>query len=407
MLLLAAILLHSVGCATEVQSADLTEGIGANTVTGKTTDDTFIGASADFAVKLFQKSITEGKNVLISPLSVMLALAMTANGADNTTKTQMEALLGGTIPLDTLNEYLYTYVKNLPSEEKSKLRIANSVWFRDDEGRLTVERDFLQKNADYYGAAAYQSAFDDQTLKDINNWVKQNTDGMIDKILDEISEDAVMYLINALVFDAEWETVYHKSDIGTGKFTAADGTKQDVEMMRSDEYKYIDDGKATGFIKNYKNGDYSFVALLPNENTDIYDYIEQLTGGGFVNAVKNAKNAFVSVQLPKFSYDYTVSMNEQLKALGMPAAFDSESADFSRLGKSSRGNIYIFEVLHKTFISVDERGTKAGAVTKVEMNDERIMIDSYQVHLDRLFVYAVVDNETGLPIFLGTVMNIA
>ena len=126
-LLLAAIMLNSVGCAIKVQAANLMEGIEPNNVEGKTSDEEFIGAASDFAVKLFKKTVTEGENSLISPLSVMLALAMTANGADNATKTQMEALLGGTKTIDTLNEYLYTYVKSLPSGEKSKLKIANSL----------------------------------------------------------------------------------------------------------------------------------------------------------------------------------------------------------------------------------------------------------------------------------------
>ena len=137
---------------------------------------------------------------------------MTANGAANETLSQMEEVLGKDIPLEELNEYLYYYVNNLPSEEKSKLNIANSIWFRDDEDRLTVEKDFLQKNADYYNAAIYKSPFDDQTLQDINYWVKTNTDGMIDKILEKIDDDSIMYLINAIVFDAEWK-IYNKSDI--------------------------------------------------------------------------------------------------------------------------------------------------------------------------------------------------
>lgn len=403
--LIGAIFINITGCALKVQASDLMEGVNANTVIGKASDDRFIKSSADFAVKLFKETIAEDKSSLISPLSVMLALAMTANGADTKTKKEMETLLGGDTKLEKLNEYLYTYVKNLPSDKKYKLEIANSIWFRNDENRLTVEKDFLQKNADYYGANAYKSPFDAQTLKDINNWVEDKTDGMIDKIIDEINPDAVMYLINAIVFDAEWQNVYKKNDIYTGTFTAYDGTKRSVEMMISEESKYIDDGKATGFIKDYKDGKYSFVALLPNEDISINDYIASLSGEGLIKAIKNSEDAYVEAQLPKFSYDYTVSMNDALKTLGMPTAFNTGTADFSKLGKSARGNIYIGEVLHKTFISVDELGTKAGAVTKVEMRDESARL-GYTVKLDRPFVYMIIDNETKLPIFIGTVMDI-
>ena len=214
-MLLCSMALNLTGCATKVHAADLMEGVNANSVTGKAADDAFAQSQIRLAVDLFQSSVLESKdeNVLISPLSIQLAIAMTANGAAGETRNEMEALLGGEITLEDLNEYLYSYVSNLPSSDKYKLQISNSIWFRDDEGRLQVEKDFLQKNADYYGAQAYKSAFDDQTLKDINNWVKDHTDGMIDSILNQIDEDAVMYLINALVFDAEWQNVYDKSDV--------------------------------------------------------------------------------------------------------------------------------------------------------------------------------------------------
>lgn len=404
-LLLVAMLVNMSGCALKANAFDLMEGVSANTVKGKANDDRFIKNSADFAIELFKNSAAEDKSSLISPLSVVLALGMTANGADTQTKAEMEALLGGDIKLDELNEYLYTYVKNLPSDKKSKLEIANSIWFRNDENRLMVEKDFLQKNADYYGADAYKSPFDSQTLKDINNWVNNKTDGMIDKIIDEINPDTVMYLINAIVFDAEWQKVYKKNDIYTGTFTAYDGTKRSVEMMFSEESKYINDGKATGFIKDYKDKKYSFVALLPNEDISIKDYIASLTAEKLLNAIKNSEDAYVEAHLLKFSYDYTVNMNDALKTLGMPTAFKADVADFSKLGKSSRGNIYIGEVLHKTFISVDELGTKAGAVTKVEMKDEAARL-GYTVKLNRPFVYMIIDNKTKLPIFVGTVMDI-
>ncbi|HAN21538.1 MAG: serine protease [Clostridiales bacterium GWF2_36_10] len=409
LLLIAAMMLTTfASCSAiimQVKADNLMKGISAKAVSGKVVDDKFINNTADFSIELFKKSIEEDKNSLISPLSVMLALSMTANGADNETLTQMQAVLGGDITIDELNEYLYTYVKNLSNEEKSKFKIANSIWFRDDEGRLTVEKDFLQKNADYYNAAAYKSAFDNQTLSDINNWVNKNTDGMIDKILDEIRDDAVMYLINAIVFDAEWKEIYNKDNISEGIFNSYDGSKRNVEFMVSEESKYLEDSKATGFIKPYVNDKYSFIAILPNEDVNINEYINSMSGENFLNLLKSSENIAVNATMPKFSYDYKVTMNDILKEMGMPIAFDAGSADFNKLGKSSRGNIFIGDVLHKTFISVDERGTKAGAVTKVEMRDESY-VETKNVKLDRPFVYAIIDNSTNLPIFIGMVMDI-
>ena len=409
LLLICSMAVNLTGCATKVQATDLMEGVKANTVTGKAADDAFAQSQMRLAVELFQSSVLESKdeNVLISPLSIQLALAMTANGADGKTLAEMEALLGGEIVLDELNEYLYSYVKNLPTDEKYKLQIANSIWFRDDEGRLQVEKDFLQKNADYYGAQAYKAAFDDQTLKDINNWVNNHTDGMIDSILDQIDEDAVMYLINALVFDAEWQHVYDKSDVYKGKFTNIGGTEKQVDMMHSEETVYLQDEYATGFMKPYSGSKYSFAALLPNEGVDIYEYVAGLTGEDLMETLSTPQLGMVMTTLPKFSYEYELTMNDLLKDLGMPTAFSSDDADFSKLGKSSRGNIYIGDVLHKTFISVDELGTKAGAVTKVEIRDESAPMSEWVVNLNRPFVYMIIDNETNLPVFIGTVMDIA
>ena len=408
LILICSMAVNLTGCATKVQAADLMEGVKANTVTGKTADDAFAQSQMRLAVDLFQSSVLESKdeNVLISPLSIQLALAMTANGADGDTKAEMEALLGGEITLEDLNEYLYSYVNNLPSAEKYKLQIANSIWFRDDEGRLQVEKDFLQKNADYYGAQAYKAAFDDQTLKDINNWVKDHTDGMIDSILDQIDEDAVMYLINALVFDAEWQHVYDKSDVYKGKFTNIGGTEKQVDMMHSEETVYLQDENAIGFMKPYSGSKYNFAVLLPNEGADIYEYIAGLTGESLMETLSTPQLGMVMATLPKFSYEYELTMNDVLKELGMPSAFSGDTADFSKMAHSSRGNIYIGDVLHKTFISVDELGTKAGAVTKVQMNDESAPMSEWVVTLNRPFVYMIIDNETKLPIFIGTVMDI-
>lgn len=408
LILICSMAVNLTGCATKVQAADLMEGVQANTVTGKAADDAFAQSQMRLAVELFQSSVLESKdeNVLISPLSIQLALAMTANGADGNTKAEMEALLGGEISLEDLNEYLYSYVNNLPSAEKYKLQIANSIWFRDDEGRLQVEKDFLQKNADYYGAQAYKAAFDDQTLKDINNWVKDHTDGMIDSILDQIDEDAVMYLINALVFDAEWQHVYDKSDVYKGKFTNIGGTEKQVDMMHSEETVYLQDENAIGFMKPYSGSKYNFAVLLPNEGADIYEYIAGLTGESLMETLSTPQLGMVMATLPKFSYEYELTMNDVLKELGVPSAFSGDTADFSKMAHSSRGNIYIGDVLHKTFISVDELGTKAGAVTKVQMNDESAPMSEWVVTLNRPFVYMIIDNETNLPVFIGTVMDV-
>lgn len=392
------------GC-THISADNLSEGIMPGEVTGKKTDRTFEESSADFALKLFRATARGEENALVSPLSVMLALAMTANGAKGETKAQMEALLGGGMDIEDLNGYLYTYMKSLPSSEKAKLALANSVWFRDTES-LDVRAAFLQKNADYYSADVYKAPFDKKTCDDINRWIEENTDGMIKKMLDGIDEDAVMFLINTVLFDAEWQNVYFENQIRDGFFTTADGKRRNVTMMHSDETNFIDDGKATGFIKPYMDG-YSFVALLPNEGVSLDSYLDSMTGAGFLAAVKGAKKETVIATMPKFEYGYKTTMNDILKSLGMTMPFDRKKADFSDLAVSS-GNIYINRVIHQTYISVGEKGTRAGAATIVQMDSESAgYVENYHtVTLDRPFVYAIIDNATGLPIFIGTVTDI-
>lgn len=378
-------------------------------VVDQKTDSVFLTAHKSLAVQLFQQSAktSQGENVLISPLSIQLALAMTANGTDGQTRQEMEALLGQGIPLEDLNAYLHTYTDSLPADQKAKLSIANSIWIRDQEGRLTVEDNFLQTNANYYGAEVFKRSFDQTTVKEINNWTDANTDGMIPEILHEIPYAAVMYLINAIAFDAEWAKPYEEYAIRDGLFTTLSGEEQTVSMMHSSEYTYLDDGRATGFVKPYSGGKYSFAVLLPNEGEDLYNYIDSLTANGITKTLRDAKDCEVIAQLPKFSYEYELTMNEMLKEMGMPTVFDSENADLSRLGHSTEGNLFISQVLHKTFIQVDGMGTRAGAVTMVAVADGAAAITDFkEVIVDRPFVYMILDNENNLPIFIGCVTEI-
>lgn len=382
---------------------NLSRDVESETVEGMEADEEFILGQTDFAVSLFQREVKKDENVMISPYSIMQALAMTANGADGDTKTEMENVLGG-MPMDTLNKYLYTQRTTQPNTEKCSLKTANSIWARD--GRIKVYPEFLQKNANYYGADVFNAPFDLTTVTDINNWVNANTDKMIPKLLDTISDDTVMYLINAVAFEAEWEEKYDEYSIGAYDFTASDGTVQSCEMMNSSEYCLIKDNNSVGFVKNYKGGKYAFAAILPNEDISVNDYISGLTAESFNSLLADRKYANVFTRLPKFSYEYDTSLNETLVDMGMPSAF-LPTANFQKMGETRTGALCISEVKHKTFISVDEAGTKAGAVTSVSMSDcSATPIPPTEVILDRPFVYCIFDTETNIPVFIGTVNNI-
>lgn len=361
-------------------------------------------AATDFAIRLFKASNEDGKNTLISPLSVLCALSMTANGAVGETLEEMESVLG--MSAADYNVFLNSYVRSLPQGEKYKLSLANSIWFKDD-GLFEIKGEFLQTNADYFGADIYKAAFDSQTLYDINSWVNRETDGMIDKVLNTIPKEAVMYLINALAFEAEWEEKYTKNDVYDGEFTREDGEVIDVKMMRGEDGYYLEDEDATGFIKYYSGRKYAFVALLPNEGISLSDYVDSLDGERLQSLLENKRyDVLLFSSMPKFTVEYDVEMSEILSGMGMPTAF-SLAADFSGIGQYNGLDLYINRVIHKTFIEVAEQGTRAGAVTVVEMYPESAAPGEIKnVVLDRPFVYMLIDCENNIPFFIGTLMDV-
>ncbi len=391
-------------CSQEAKYQDLMKNITPSAVSPEENIEGENKAYTEFAVNLFKKSYSEdGKNTLISPLSVIYALGLTANGADGNTLSQMEDVLNFNV--SDLNNYLYSYAKQKAKDESATLSIANSIWFTNDEERLKVNHDFLQKNADYYNAAANRADFSDpDTVKDINNWVKDNTKGMIPEIVDSIKPDDVMFLINALAFEAEWVDKYTKNSVKEGTFTNKDGTQKTVEFMHSEEHLYIGDENSKGFIKKYK-GNYAFAALLPNENVSIDEFVSTLSGEKITNMLTTLGSRYCITSMPKFETEYNVEMSEIFKSLGMTDAFIEGVADFSKMADPK--GIFIGNIIHKTFISVGEKGTKAGAATVVQMTDGGMSpIGATEIHLNRPFVYMLVDTENNIPLFIGTLMSV-
>ena len=445
----------------EGRSVDLLAGLTAGDVQTAVPDEAFCAAQADFTANLFRTVAANeedtDKNLLVSPLSVSLALGMTMNGAKGVTLAEMQKVLGGDLTAEQLNAYYaawskalqepqeITYISNgmeytgdpeedaitdmfryaendrhgwqtpsgadkMVTEQSQPVTITNAVWFKDDEKMIKVPQQFLQTISDYYGAGAFKAPMDDSTVDDINGWVSENTHGMIDSLMQKPMPDAlVMVLVNALTFESLWETTYASFEVGDGKFTAANGEIRDVRMMRGEERGYLDDGKATGFVKAYKDDRYSFAAVLPNEGTSVDEYIAGLDGKALQKLFGSRQSVKVRSSMPKFKFDYNVRLKDVLEALGMPTAFgDGETAaDFTGLNEAPNAFTRISEVLHKTFIDVSETGTKAAAVTAVMMANGTAMEDEpKQVVLDRPFLFMILDNQTNLPIFIGAVRDI-
>ena len=363
-------------------------------------------AVADMGAQMMKSLYTGDQNLLVSPVSVALALGLTAGGAKGETLAQFEKVLGRGLTLNEMNTFFKALTQKLEESDKVEINVANSAWLRDNA--ITVNKDFLDFAEENFDADVYNEPFNNKTAKKINDWVDDNTDGMIKKIIDEISPDTVMYLINALAFDAQWQREYtDTSDFF--KFINCAGEYETVTGMFSKEARYIEDENTTGFIKNYKGGEYGFAVFLPNEDVSINDYVADITGEKLMNMLSSAQTVSVDAKLPKFTFEYSANLNDTLKAMGLTDAFNSSTADLSGLGSSEKGNLYIGKVLHKTFIEVAEKGTKAAAVTAVQVDAESAYMEPEnikRVTVNRPFVFAIIDTETNVPLFMGTVLSV-
>ncbi|MDE6657429.1 MAG: serine protease, partial [Oscillospiraceae bacterium] len=251
---------------------ELSKNINAQEITGKHADENFINSQITFALKLFQNIINKSnskQNILISAYSVVQALGMIANGANGSTKTQIEKTISN-MPIEDFNQYLYMHRISQPNTKNCKLMTANSIWIRDNEF-MQIKKDFLQTNANYYNSSIFTDLFDDSTVTDINKWVNKHTNTMIPKLLDEISDKAILYLINTVAFHAKWQNPYELYQVQNGKFKNANGKEQTVKMMHSMEDDYLEDEYAIGFLKYYQGGCYAFMALLPNKNISVIE----------------------------------------------------------------------------------------------------------------------------------------
>ena len=392
-------------------SLNLLKTLSASGVNGNPISFSFAAAYGDFSAGFFKGCAVGQENALVSPLSMMLVLSMAANGAAGETKWAMEQALGG-FPIEELNKYLYTYLKGMPSYKNSSLSVKNAVWVKDGSG---INKGFLQNCLDYYGAEAYMAPFTNATKDEINNWISENTGGDIKEMLKEISPTAMMYLVNAIEFDAEWKRhLVEASEAASKAFTNADGSVTNVEYMvgGDDNGKYIETYNATGFIKDYE-GDYSFVALLPKNENGLDTLVSSLSGSGILSMLNGHKTTKIQYVIPKFSFSTSVSsdlIKETLTDMGMGVAFDEFLADFRRVHDDGA---YIEDVFQDTTIKVNRKGTRATAASIVVMapptggGPDYPYVEPIIIRLDRPFVYMIVDRTSNMPIFMGTVTNMA
>lgn len=343
------------------------------------------------------KATATGENTLTSPLSLLSALAMTINGAQGETLTQMEGLLG--MEAHALNQYLYQYMAQLPAQSDNELQVSNSIWARDCDD-FTISPTFALTNDTYLHSDYYLQPFDQNTRNEINGWVTEKTDGKIDTLLtEEIPDGVMLYLINALSFDGVWDSPYMESGVLEAVFTTSAGTEQTCQLMAQSGQYYIPLDGAQGFYKPYADGEFAFVAILPDG--DLATYLETLDVDTLQQAVDADNVQSALTYLPKFAFDIDTELAGLLEALGMQNAFDPLTADFSAMG-TSETDVFISRVLQKTMIAVDEEGTQAGSVTAISMSTGTALPDTV-VRLDRPFFFMIVDTAYNLPLFMGVV----
>ncbi len=373
----------------------------------------FREAYADFALKLLCESreVYEGDGLLVSPLSAMVALAMTANGAEGETLREMEKVLGGGMTIGKLSTELFNYTSSLTSTDDAKFNIANALWVTSNPA-FSINKNFVKTVEDTFDADIIAADLPN-SIGAINDWAKKETFGMIPSILNDgdLDEMTVMVLLNALALDALWaKQADSKYDCFEGEFRGIDESIQKVTFMHTECEGYVEGKNAVGVVKSYKGGNYAFLALLPEGN--VYEYAASLSGKDLLklydNRIKAGGNVEVNAKIPHFSFDCKIEMKDVLKKMGITKAFDSSAADLSGLGVDSRGNLYVSRVIQKTHIDLDNSGTRAAAVTAVTVETEGAIMNAkyYSVNLDRPFLYAIIDTENGLPIFIGVCENI-
>ena len=386
---------------------DLTASVKAGKPKKLGADSRFKTSAAEFSFELLRKTAEadseKGKtvNTLISPDSILSALVMTENGAKGKTLSEMKLVLSGGISATDYNKYLYGLNHRLTSSKNVRYSVANSIWTR--KNGIKIKKDFLKKNKTYHQAQIFNAPFNGKTVQDMNNWVSANTNGMIRKIINQLSSNDKVVLINAIAFEGGWEEKFPAPSDKT--FTTDKGIAKTVSTLcQSEKMNYLEVNGGKGFVKYYKGREIAFVGLLPHEGVSADEYLDGLKGSEFISAWNSKKVRMLDISVPQFKYDYDTSLEGPLKKMGMKQAF-SDNADFSGIfiASPASSGIHIDDVIHKTHIELDRNGTKAAAATAVVMKESSIIMDDevIEVHLDRPFIYALVDTKTGIPLFAG------
>ncbi len=367
-----------------------------------------IAANNEFGFNLFNHLLRQeaGKNVFFSPLSVSTALAMTYNGAAGETEQAMARTLKlHGMSLAEINQSSAELLKLLKSSDpKIELAIANSLWARQG---VKFKDDFLARNRQFFGAEVASLNFESpQATETINRWVSTNTKGKIAKIIDSISAQQVMFLINAVYFKGLWQQKFDKALTQDQPFHLLSGKQKPMPMMsQSGSYRYLRGDKFQAVSLPYGKGGANIYLFLPDPDSTLDNFLKTLSYQKWEQWMKGFRNTPGDVKIPRFKLDYESTLNNALKAMGMEVAFAQDRADFSRM--RTERDLFISEVKHKAVVEVNEEGTEAAAATSVAIGVTSAMPtpQRFTFIADRPFLMAIRDQQTGAILFMGAVVE--
>lgn len=354
-----------------------------------------------------QRETEELDNTVISPLSIAAALYMTYNGADGETKTAMgETLKLNGISPDSLNAAFLELTKLLEdTEAEVRLTSANAIFW--DDARLSPSGNFLARMVSFYEAETFNEDFQNNAgavLDKINSWVNDQTEGRIQKILDKLDPQEVMFLVNALYFIGDWEQPFVAEVTSDQAFTLSNGQEIRVPTMYQDNtFTYYDGNDFKGVSCTFADTSLAMWFVLPPAGQKIDDFIADISYEDIVEGLMlKANSGRLELQLPKFEVNYKIQLNDALKAMGMEIAFDPMQANFSNIGSTAFGNTYISRVEHKTFLKIDEKGAEGAAVTSVGIGVTSL---PPSIKFDRPFLTILIHKSTQTPVFIGKIEN--
>lgn len=364
-----------------------------------------ISKSNNFGINLFKKtaSVEEG-NIMLSPLSASAALTMLLNGCSNDTYNQIQQMLGfeGMSTIDINETYKSLVDQLLNADPEVKLAIANAIWYRQG---FDVKPPFLNTMQNDFSAHIEGLDFSQQSaLTTMNKWASDNTYGKIPKVLDEISPDAVMFLMNALYFKGTWTYQFDKSKTNTENFYKEDGSAVSVSMMHINLNANVYSNTSYSAIElNYGRTNFSMIVIVPtNSINDLYNNFSNDDWNSLTSSFNTTQsNPEWAVSLPKFKFSYEKVLNDQLQSMGMIDAFNPMVANLTGI---SDADIFVSFVKQNTFVDVNEEGTEAAAVTTIGIELTSIG-DSHVFIVNKPFLFAIRERTTNTILFMGKVVN--